>query len=103
MKEPATFSNDTKGVYKFHVNCGRQGSLSGIFVATAQAVADAMGKEVWFDEPFGKYSEVTIMLDSDCIKLVSEAAEVVRVVEEHGLSNGENPLELIDEDELYED
>jgi len=87
-----------KGVYKFYVNCGRQGSLSGVFIATKDEVAKAMGRAVYFDEPFGKYSEVEVTLDAKCITLVTDNPEVVKVIEDYDLSNGYNPLEGLEED-----
>jgi hypothetical protein len=93
-----------KGIYKFYWNCGRMGDLSSVFVAAADAVAAAIGKEVYFGEVLGKHSEVGGTLAAEDITLASDDPSAVSVVESLKLSVGLNPLSyLSDSDEEDEE
>lgn len=86
-----------KNLYSFYVDCGRQGSLDGLFIATQQEVNNAIGKEIYFGEVLGKHSDVQGTLESHEITLVSEDQDKVTWLE--GLLgscvSGFNPLEYI--------
>lgn len=43
-----------KYLYKFHWDCGRNGDLQGLFVATEDEVKDAIGSEAYFGEVLGE-------------------------------------------------
>ncbi|WP_293705995.1 hypothetical protein [Stenotrophomonas sp. UBA7606] len=90
-----------QGIYKFHVYCGRMGSLDGVFIADSELVAQAIekGQEAYFYEVLGKHSEISVGLCNENITLVSQDEAVVRVIEEHDLCSGINPFEYLREDE----
>ena len=94
-----------QGIYKFHVYCGRMGSLDGVFIADSEIVAKAIerGQEANFYEVLGKHSEITVELSDQNITLVSQDEAVVRVIAEHDLSSGINPFDYFDEEDLEED
>lgn len=88
-----------KGLYRFSENYGRMGHLSGVFVADDSDVAHAIGKEVYFGEVLGKHSSISCLLTPENLKLITEDANVVEVIEKHSLWSGHNPLNHIEEDE----
>lgn len=98
-------------LYSFYVDCGRMGSLDGLFIATQEEVDKAIGKEMYFGEVLGKHSDVGGTLEAHEIKLVSDDQEKVDwLLDLLGESvSGFNPLDYIqdsdedDEEEDYED
>lgn len=97
-------------LYSFYVDCGRQGSLDGLFIATQEQVDKAIGCEMYFGEVLGKHSDVQGTLESHEIKLVSSDQDKVEWLLELLGENvsGFNPLDYIqdsdeDEEEEYED
>ena len=88
-----------KGVYKFYWNCGRSGSLEGIFVADSEEVASAVGKKVYFGEVLGKHSEVYGALEEGDLTLITEEQNIVELFETHDIQSGWNPLEYISDSE----
>ena len=85
------------GVYRFYWDCGRQGDLSGVFVANSEDIDKAIGKRIDFGEALGKFSNIYGDLTEEDIELLSDNPEVIQVVQDHGLTNGWNPLEYIQE------
>ena len=87
-----------KGVYKFDWDCGRQGSIDGVFVATDEDVKDIIGKEVYFGEVLGKHSEIYGPIEDGEIKLISDDNVVVDLFEKHNIQCGFNPLDYYEEE-----
>ncbi len=89
-----------KNLYSFYADCGRQGSLDGLFIATQEEVDNAIGKYMYFGEVLGKHSEVEGNLEANEITLVSEDRDKVEWL--LGILgncvSGFNPLEYIRED-----
>lgn len=93
-----------KGVYKMHIDCGRQGELEGVFIADSSDMKSIMGRDIHFGEVLGKHSEVSIIMTEGYFKLASTNPEVIKVIEENDLETGFNPFEYIyDEDDEDED
>jgi hypothetical protein len=94
-----------KNLYSFYADCGRQGNLDGLFIATQEEVDNAIGKYMYFGEVLGKHSEVEGTLEANEITLVSEDREKVEWL--LGILgncvSGFNPLEYIREDDEDED
>ena len=82
-----------KGVYKLYKDCGRMGSISGTFIATAAEVELLMGREANFGEVLGKHSEVYFTMTPDNITLVTTDEKAVSVIEEHDLTSGFSPFD----------
>jgi hypothetical protein len=85
---------ETKGLYKLNFDCGRSGSLEGLFVANVEDVKFLIdvGWEVYFGEVLGKHSEVCGPIEEVDIKLISTDDAVIKIVTEHELENGHNPF-----------
>lgn len=92
-------------LYSFYVDCGRMGSLDGLFIATQEEVTQAIGKEMYFGEVLGKHSDVQGTLEAHEITLVSDDREKVDWLLGlcgHSVS-GFNPLDYINEDDSDEE
>lgn len=87
----------SKHLWKFHWNCGRSGSVSGLFVATEEEVKEAIGKRVYFGEILGKHSEVYGLLEERDVTKVELDSETVEKVEKilGDTWSGHNPLEYV--------
>jgi hypothetical protein len=88
-----------KCVYKFNVDCGRQGTLSSVFVADEKEVENIIGKTVYFGEVLGKHSEVIVDITEEDIVKITDDATIVEFVDKHFGSIGHNPFDYINEDE----
>ena len=87
----STASNKSECLWKYYVDCGRQGVIEGVFKATKEEVDAAIGQEVYFGEILGKHSEVGGTLEATDIKLITDnPIEVMNNVE-----SGYNPLDYI--------
>ena len=86
----------TPALFRFHWDCGRMGSLDGVFVATPAEVEAAMGKNLAFGEVLGKHSDIRGTLDPGDITLVEAspgfAAEFKRIFG----GTGYNPLHYLE-------
>jgi len=78
-----------KAIYKLNADFGRQGILSGVFVADTEEVEKLLGTEIYFGEVLGKHSVV----------LVTKDKEVVALFEEYDLESGINPFHYLEEEE----
>lgn len=66
-----------KAIYKMDCDCGRNGSLSGVFIAEKEHVVVLIEKKI---EVLGKHSEIYGALNADEIKMVSDNPEHVQLV-----------------------
>lgn len=57
-------------LYKFFWDCGRMGSLDGLFAAEPDALEEAIGHELYFGEVLGKHSEIYGPLSKEDIELL---------------------------------
>jgi hypothetical protein len=94
-----------KKLFSFYADCGRMGSLDGLFIATQEEVDKAIGKYMYFGEVLGKHSDVQGELEAHEVTLVSEDTEKVEWLE--GLLgssvSGFNPLDYIQDSDEEED
>lgn len=74
--------------------CSDYGNLTGLFKATDAEVENLLGKQVYFGDVEGKYSEVYGTIEKGEITLESDNPVVVEAINPIGL----NPLEYIVED-----
>lgn len=86
-----------KYLWSFYWDCGRSGSLEGLFVATEKEIEEATGQEVYFGEVLGKHSEVYGTIDEGDISKVEISPEAVEEVSKHlgETWSGWNPLEYV--------
>ena len=95
-----------KALYKMYCDCGRMGSLEGIFVSEKEDVKILVeeGIEVYFGEVLGKHSEISGSIDNDELTEVTDDPKIIEIFEKYNLSSGYNPFDYtannyqIDED-----
>ncbi len=95
-----------KAIFKFNYNCGRMGSLYGLFVAEKEEVAKLIEskRKVYFGEVLGKHSEIVGPVEERDITMISDDSEIVAKVEELNMEVGFNPVQIAadyDEDGNY--
>ena len=89
-----------KALYKMNFDCGRQGSLEGVFVADTEDVKYLVDNKIsaYFGEALGKHSQVYGPICEDEIKQITTDEKVISIFEEYDLQSGYNPFETgIDE------
>lgn len=64
-------------LYRFYWDCGRMGSVEGLFISTDDEVKLAIGKYVYLGEVLGKHSEVCGTLDAEDIDVISDDQEKI--------------------------
>ena len=79
------------GVYRFHWSA-RGGDLFGIFVSSAEDVAEIIGKRIYLGEVLGKHSEVYGTIMADEITLVTDDQDAVKIFLSHAMETGYNPF-----------
>lgn len=84
-----------KSIYKFSTDCGRSGSLEGVFTATKKQVDKLISSkiEVYFGEVLGKHSEVYGVIEKKDIKLVTDDTAAVEIFEKYNFASGHNPFD----------
>jgi hypothetical protein len=85
-------------LYKFYWDCGRQGDLEGLFIATSEQVKEAVGRDLNFGSVLGKYSEVYGPLEESEIEEISDNQELIEILEKAIGSktiSGYNPLHYV--------
>ena len=82
-------------IYKFEVDYGRHGTLEGTFIATPEDVAFAIGKTVYFEEPWGKHSGAECTFEPGHFTVVSADPAEVATFKRLDLRSGECPLGLL--------
>ena len=94
-----------KKLFSFYADCGRNGSLEGLFIATQEEVDKAIGKYMYFGEVLGKHSEVEGNLEAHEITLVADDQEKIEWLESilGSCVSGFNPLEYIQDSEEEEE
>jgi len=97
-----------KYLYKFYENCGRMGSLDGIFVADEKDIEKMIGKNVYLGEVLGKHSDVDIdITDKSFTKQELDSETIEKVCKLLGETwSGYNPIAIYKENreiDGYED
>jgi len=86
-----------KKLYRFEWDCGRQGTVTGIFVAEEDDVFVAIGKQVELGEALGKHSDVSGPLEEKDLTVLTEDQDFIAKFEEFGCQSGYNPLQYLSE------
>ncbi|MEK5036252.1 hypothetical protein MKY96_32905 [Paenibacillus sp. FSL R7-0302] len=86
-----------KRLWSFYWDCGRAGSLDGMFVATEAEVNAAIGHNVNFGEVLGKHSEIYGTIDEgDITEVQIDPASLEKVSAVLGRTwSGINPLDSV--------
>lgn len=95
---PCSTSRMSKpGIYRFSQEFGKFCPLGGMFVATDEEVAAAMGRQCRLVGILGKKSTVSCILTDQNLWLVSDIPEIVELFQISNHTNGINPLHYFGE------
>jgi exosome complex RNA-binding protein Rrp4 len=84
-------------IYKLIVDCGRMGDLNGVFEATPNQIQELMGKKVNFGEVLGKHSDVSVVIDENCVVHLTDDEEFIKKAKTYGLiPTGHNPFDYLE-------
>lgn len=87
-------------LFRFHWDCGRNGDLYGVFVATQTEVDAAIGQKAYFGEVLGKHSDIQGTIDPGEIEVLTDDADFIEKAIKYGIaSSGYNPLQYLNPDE----
>lgn len=86
-----------KRMYQFEWDCGRSGSVEGIFIATEAEVQDAIGEYIYFGEILGKHSEVDGVLKETDLEVLDVSQTTIEEMESilGNTLSGYNPLHYV--------
>jgi len=84
-----------KSLYKMNFDCGRQGSLEGIFLAEDEDVEILINNkiEIHFGEVLGKHSDIRGNLEQNEITKITDDEKVIEIFEKYNLQSGYNPFD----------
>lgn len=102
----------SKYLYEFTLDCGRQGYIESVFIATEEDVKSIIGKRVYFGEVLGKHSEIECTLKKEDFRKIEGVSQNTLVELEDifpqacdyndvTIISGHNPFEYLEEE--YED
>ena len=81
-----------EAIYRFEVDCGRQGMIEGIFSASPEELEGIYGFTQYFHDEVGKHSEIKVTYDETYFTTVSDDPAAVKMFNDIGAGNGINPL-----------
>lgn len=85
-----------KKLYRYYMDCGRMGGVSGVFTAEEEEVKAAIGSRVNFGEILGKHSEVRGVLKEEQIEMLTDDQVAVEVIDKYlGGGTGYDPLDYL--------
>jgi hypothetical protein len=90
-------------LYKFHVNYGRMGNISGIFSIEENELTRYNGKMVYFGEILGKHSDVDYEINKDDFTVLTDDQDFISRFDEMGCESGYNPFDYVSEIEEIDD
>lgn len=86
-----------KSIYRFTLDYGRHGFLSGVFSADDSDVEKIIGERIYFGEVLGKHSEVVATMEPKMFTLLTSDPDFVAKFDEYRLDNGYNPFDYREE------
>lgn len=92
----------SKVLVEFYWDCGRMGSITGLFVTTTEELEKLYGKQVYFGEVLGKHSDIYGVFSPEDITVKSDdSAFIDKLVEIIGSKtiSGYNPFDYFEEED----
>lgn len=93
-----------KTLYKLDFDCGRHGSLEGLFIADSDDMNKIVEEKtiIYFGEVLGKHSEIFGPIEEGDYEEITNDEKVIAVVEFYKLETGFNPFHYhtVDEEDL---
>lgn len=89
-----------KGLYKTHIDCGRMGTLYGLFIAEVEAVNKLIEskREIVFGEVLGKHSDIYGTIEPTDVTLLTTDEAFIAQAEALDIETGINPFNYIDDE-----
>ncbi len=87
-----------KNLYKFNLDCGRSGSIEGIFSASEHEINEFVGKTMDFDEVLGKHSFISCEFSLDMVEILSDDQEKIAWFDKVVGSSGHRPFDYVREE-----
>ncbi len=85
------------GLYKFYLDCGRMGTVSGVFASNSSEIGKIMGKEIYFGEILGKFSDVSCVISNKNLTLLTDDSDFIQKAKQYKLvPSGHNPLDYVE-------
>jgi len=83
-----------EAIFKMSIDCGRNGTLEGVFISTVERVTIlTSGKfDVYFGEVLGKHSEICGEIKPTDVAFITDESLVVELFKKHSLESGFNPF-----------
>ena len=79
-----------------YFNCGRNGHLESLFIATPEQVEFMIGKELYFGEVLGKHSEIYGKLYRSEITFITNDPAAIEIFITHDLKIGYCPIDALE-------
>ncbi len=101
MSKSKVNAAEHKVLVSFYWDEGRMGDVEGLFVTTKERIEKSLGKEVYFGEILGKYSEIFGTLKKKDFTVKSDdPAFIDKLVEIIGSEtiSGYNPFDYLEEE-----
>lgn len=89
----------SEGLYRFEVDFGRMGIVSGAFIEKKKEVSLLVGKNVFLGDALGKHSDVSITIENEHLTLITDDIDLLEFLKkENGSKNiaGYNPLDYLE-------
>lgn len=89
-----------EALYKLHVDYGRSGCLSGLFIAEKENMDKLVEDKtiIYFGDVLGKHSDIHGELTNEDFTMVTDDVNVIKLVRDYKLENGPNPFHYVDLD-----
>ena len=86
-----------RAIYKMSIDCGRAGSLEGIFVAEDDEVNHLIDSkiEISFGEVLGKHSDIVATLERSEVERITDDPSVIEIFEKYGFHSGYDPFDYV--------
>lgn len=88
-----------KKLYRFNLNCGRMGCLTGLFVVDEQDIQKAIGQYVYFGEVLGKHSEIECRLEEKHFTMLTDDQSFIEKFVKFNCESGTNPIDYLNNDD----
>ena len=88
-----------KKLYKFYLDCGRMGDLTGIFVAEERDIEKVIDKEIYFGEVLGKHSEIVDTMRKEYFQVLTDDQDFIDKFVSMKCESGYNPLNYLPEED----
>lgn len=93
-----------KKLYKLSMDCGRSGSLNGVFTATDEEIATFLNKPIGFGEVLGKHSDIQGVVVESELTVISKNPDFIEEWDKNtGGTVGINPLDYYYDEENEEE